>query len=131
LAERLTRQAIFEALRNRRNYAVSHARIVLDFQINGHRMGEVIVVPDKPELAVSVTGTAPLAEVAMIRDGAVLHRLTPNTPHVTFTYRDEAFEQASYYYVRVIQSDADEHGNPSHAWSSPIWVQQKPQCPKP
>jgi hypothetical protein len=122
LAERLTRQAIFEALRNRRNYAVSHARIALDFQINGHCMGAEFVMQDKPELAVTVAGTAPLAEVAIIRDGTVLHRVAPNNPQVKFTYRDDSFRQSSYYYLRVIQSDADEHGNPSYAWSSPIWV---------
>ncbi len=35
LAEALTREGLFEALRSRRNYAVTHARIVLDFRING------------------------------------------------------------------------------------------------
>jgi outer membrane protein assembly factor BamB len=126
LAERLTREAIFAGLRNRRNYAVSHARIALDFRINGHHLGEEIVTEENPRIAISVTGTAPIAELAIIRDGSVLHRLTPKTPQVQFTYRDESFQQASYYYVRVIQTDADEHGNPSRAWSSPIWVRRKP-----
>jgi len=126
LAEALTREAIFEGLRKRSNYAVSHARIALDFRIDGHRMGEEIVTEEKPQIAISVTGTAPIAELAIIRDGSVLHRLTPKTPQVQFTYRDESFQQASYYYVRVVQTDADEHGNPSRAWSSPIWVQRKP-----
>jgi hypothetical protein len=125
LAEALTREAIFEALRNRRNYAVSHARIELDFQINGHRMGEEIVTREKPEIAVSVTGTAPIAEVAIIRDGSVLHRVTPNMLEVKFTFRDDSFQQSSYYYLRAVQSDADEHGNPSRAWSSPIWVKHQ------
>jgi hypothetical protein len=124
LAERLTRAAIFEALRNRRNYAASHARIVLDFQINGHRMGEEFVTQDPPEIAVSVTGTASLTELTIIRDGSVLHRVTPHAPQVKFTYRDESFRQSGCYYLRVVQDDADEHGNPSHAWSSPIWVKR-------
>jgi hypothetical protein len=126
LAERLTRQAIFEALRNRRNYAVTHARIALDFQINGHRMGEEIVTQEKPQIAVSVTGTTPIAEVAIIRDGSILKRLTPNERQVTYAYRDDSFQQSGYYYLRVVLSDADEHGNPSRAWSSPIWVTHKP-----
>lgn len=37
-------------------------------------------------------------------------------------FLDEAFCSESYYYVRVTQFDKDEHGNPSRAWSSPIWV---------
>jgi len=40
LARELTREAIFDALRHRRNYAVSEARIVLSFKINGHEMCE-------------------------------------------------------------------------------------------
>jgi len=124
LAKELTRNAIFDALRHRRNYAVSHARIELDVQINGHRMGEEFVTADKPAITVSVTGTAPIAELVIIRDGSVLSRLTPNTPQVKLTYRDESFQQSSYYYVRVVQSDADAHGNPSHAWSSPIWAKK-------
>jgi len=126
LAERLTRSALFEALRNRRNYAVTHARIVLDFQINGHRMGEEITTREKPEITVSVTDTAPIAEVEIIRDGSVLHRVTPNAPEVKFTYPDDSFRQSSYYYLRVLQADADEHGNPWRAWSSPIWVKHEP-----
>jgi len=129
LAEALTREAIFEALRSRRDYAVSRARIVLDFQINGHRMGEEIVTRETPQITVSVTGTAPIAELVIIRDGSVLHRVTPNVPQIKFAWRDDSFRQSSYYYLRVIQNDADEDGNPSHAWSSPIWVKQNVASP--
>lgn len=122
LAERLTRPALFEALRRRRNYAITHARIVLDFQINGHPMGEEIVTQAKPRIAGSVKGTAPLTEVVIIRDGSIFKRLTPNGTWVKFDFRDDTFQKSSYYYLRVVQGDADEHGNPSRAWSSPIWV---------
>jgi len=44
LAAELTREAVFDALRHRRNYAVTNARIVLDFRINGHWMGEEISI---------------------------------------------------------------------------------------
>ncbi len=129
LAEALTREGLFEALRSRRNYAVTHARIVLDFRINGHCMGEEILTREKPQIAVSVTGTAPIAELEIIRDGSVLHHLAPGAPQVRFTYRDDSFRQSSYYYLRVVQSDADEEGNLSQAWSSPIWVKQSAASP--
>jgi hypothetical protein len=129
LAEELTRRAIFEALRSRRNYAVSHARIRLDFRIDGRWMGEQVVTRDKPEIAVSVTGTAPVAELEIIRDGSVLYRAAPNACEVEFRYRDDSFRQSSYYYLRVVQSDKDEHGNPSRAWSSPIWVSRGKGAP--
>lgn len=96
----------------------------LDFQINGQRMGEEIAVREKPQIAVSVKGTAPISEVSIVRDGLVLKRLAPHASQVKFSFRDDLFRQSSYYYLRVEQSDADEHGNPSRAWSSPIWVRQ-------
>lgn len=125
LAKELTRPAIFEALRQRRNYAVLGARIVLDFTINGHLMGEEIKIEGKPRIVVDVGGTDKIQEVVLVRDGTVLHSLQPGTPNAKFEYVDEAFGGNSYYYVRVIQADKDEHGNPSHAWSSPIWVKTK------
>ena len=72
-----------------------------------------------------VQGTDKIEEVVLVRDGTVLHSLQPGTPNAKFDYVDEAFGRNSYYYVRVIQSDKDEHGNRSHAWSSPIWVKKK------
>jgi hypothetical protein len=125
LARELTRPAIFEALRQRRNYAVFNARIVLDFKIDGHFMGEEIEIEGKPRIALDVHGTDKIEEVIIVRDGAVLHSLRPGTQNVQAEYVDEAFGGNSYYYVRVIQADKDEHGNRSHAWSSPIWVKKK------
>jgi len=40
LAPELTREAIFAALRARRTYAVSGDRILLDYRLNGHVMGQ-------------------------------------------------------------------------------------------
>lgn len=51
--------------------------------------------------------------------------IIPATNDARFEYIDEAFSGNSYYYVRVIQADKDEHGNRSHAWSSPIWIKNK------
>jgi hypothetical protein len=101
----------------------------IDSLRGGHRMGEEIVTREKPQIAVSVTGAAPIAELAIIRDGSVLHRLTPGVAQIRFTYRDDSFQQSSYYFLRVIQSDTDEEGNPSQAWSSPIWVKHSEPSP--
>jgi len=125
LATELTRPAIFEALRHRRNYAVSNAQIVLDVRIDGHFMGEEIAIEGKPRIVVDVHGTNKIEEVVIVRDGAVLHSIHPGTQNAQFEYVDKAFGGNSYYYVRVIQADTDEHGNRSHAWSSPIWVKKK------
>lgn len=124
LAKELSRPAIFDALRQRRNYAVSNARIELAFRIGGCSMGGEVVVAGSPEIEASVTGTANLREVIVVRDGTVFHRLTPAGPSVHFVLRDDFFGGNSYYYLRAIQDDLDENGNPSYAWSSPIWVRK-------
>jgi hypothetical protein len=124
LARKLTRAAIFDALRHRCNYAVSGARIGLDFRINGHLMGEEIEIRAQPRLKVVVEGTDRIAEIAIIRDGQPLYTIRPGTRMAALDYVDRTFERASYYYVRITQADADEQGNPSRAWSSPIWVKR-------
>ena len=124
-AKELTREAIFDALRHRRNYAVSNTRLVLDFKINGRYMGEEIAVEGKPRIAVCVKGTDAIKELAIIRDGSILHSVSPESNPAELEYVDNAFEGDSYYYLRVTQVDNDKLGNPTRAWSSPIWVRKK------
>lgn len=125
LAWELTRPAVFEALHHRRNYAVSNARIILDFKINGHLMGEEIQIEGKPRIVADFQGTDPIQEVVVVRDGVVIHTLNPKARKTRCDFVDKGFTGNSYYYLRVIQADQDEYGNPSHAWSSPIWVRKK------
>lgn len=126
LSRELTRPAIFDALRHRRNYAITHARIGVDFRINGHLMGEEIEVEGKPRIAAQIQGTDRIEEVVLVRDGTIVHTLRPAGPTAQLEYEDHAFAGNSYYYVRITQMDKDQHGNPSRAWSSPIWVKSKP-----
>ena len=125
LVRTLTRAAIFDALRQRRNYAVTRDRIGLDFRINGHVMGQEITVQGDPRILVDVNGTDRIEEVLIVRDGARLCSFSPKARNVRFRCADHSFAGASYYYVRVEQADKDEQGNPSYAWSSPIWVKRK------
>ena len=125
LARELTRPAIFEALRHRRNYAVFNARIVLDFKIDGHVMGEEIESSGNPRIVADVKGTDKIEEIVIVRAGSVIHTLHPRTREIRFEHEDKSFARSSYYYLRVVQVDKDEHGNRSQAWSSPIWVRKK------
>ena len=88
-------------------------------------MGEEFELKGKPRIVVSVQGSAPIGEIVIVRNGEVIHTLRPQTQNASFTYVDESLAGPNYYYVRVIQTDTDPHGNHSHAWSSPIWVRQK------
>jgi Protein of unknown function (DUF3604) len=125
LARVLTRTAIFDALRRRHCYAVTRNRIRLDFRINGYRMGEEVVIEDKPEIRIQVRGTDLLREVDLIRDGKVLRTWNAQSDRLRVAFQDALFQSGSYYYVRVTQMNTDEHGNASRAWSSPIWVRKR------
>lgn len=124
LARELTREAIFDALRHRRCYAITNARIALDFRIQGHWMGEEVELApgEAPALSLHVEGTQPLAEVSILRNGVVWVSLRPGERALSWQQVDDPLVGSAYYFVRVTQVDADAHGNPSRAWSSPIWV---------
>jgi len=128
-ARSLTRADILDALRHRRCWAVTHARIVLDVRVAGRGMGEEVEVKGPPAIAVDVRGTASLAEVALIRDGEVIRREASKGTSIRFTHVDEDCGANAWYVVRVTQADADAEGNPSRAWSSPIWVRRPPDPP--
>lgn len=77
LATELTRPAIFEAIRNRRTYAVTGDRIRLDFRVNGHIMGTEQPYARQRELAVMVTGWDQLDRIEVLKNNRVLHRQFP------------------------------------------------------
>jgi hypothetical protein len=77
LATELTREAIFDALRHRRTYAVSADRIELDFRCNGQVMGaEMPYVRDR-ELKVTATGWDQVDRVEVLKNNRVIHRDFP------------------------------------------------------
>lgn len=74
LAPKLTREAIWNALRARHCYATTGRRILLFISSGSYGMGDVIEQPRPVDLAVRVIGTAPLLDVEIRRDDQILHR---------------------------------------------------------
>jgi len=115
-AENPSREALFAAMNARRTFAASD-KIVIDFRMGGHWMGEEFRAVPTPPAEVMVMGTARLRSVEVIRNGEVAHAVEPEGTRVEFTWRDARLPRdGTYYYIRVIQED----GN--MAWSSPIWI---------
>ncbi|HXG57838.1 MAG TPA: DUF3604 domain-containing protein, partial [Thermoanaerobaculia bacterium] len=149
LADRLDRASIFDAIRNRRNYATSGPRIVLEFTANGAPMGSIVETPLPVAMSVRIEGTAPIDRVEIVRDlidtfAAVRIEQNPDGPDGVFLIyepqnpeggrrlRLDDMRRLSFdvteveprngetsYYVRVTQADGHQ------AWSSPIWIRQK------
>ena len=122
LAPELTREALFEALYNRRCYATSGVPIVLDFKVDGEMMGSDLLIDGRPRISATVRGTAELEVVQIVRSGKAFFsrsygdEIHTHDAHIEIV--DHVIEpgESHYYYFRVIQRD----GN--MAWSSPVWV---------
>lgn len=82
LAPKLTREALFDAFRRRRTYAVTGDRIRLDFTLNGHQMGEALRFTENRNIKVDVTGWHQVDMVEVLKDNRVIHRDFP-TDRVT------------------------------------------------
>lgn len=71
-AESLTKEAIWEALKARRCYATTGARILLDFDINGTMMGEDLKTDEMPLARIGIAGTAAVEAVTLFRGTDIL-----------------------------------------------------------
>lgn len=119
IAPELTREAVFDALKNRRCYATSGARIYLDFRLNESIMGTEI----KAELGsslpyqITVAGTDRISRVELIVNGVEETIWTYDGTDYVKLHGSRKFErETNWVYVRVTQIDRN------MAWSSPIWV---------
>ena len=118
-AERLDRPTLFDALFNRRCYATTGVRIIVDFRVNGAWVGATVQA-DRFGFAADVLGTADIEQIDLVVNGDTARSYTPNQQHVQL--EDEVplrFSpvDANYCYLRVRQRD----GN--RAWTSPIWLE--------
>ena len=114
--EERTREAVLEAMRQRRAYAATD-NIVLEFWIGDHFMGDELSADHVPAIRVKAVGTGEIANVEILRNNLSIYRSAPGEAEIDFVYQDMEPEPGlNYYYVRVVQIDGQT------AWSSPIWV---------
>jgi len=123
-AERLDRQSIYDALKNRRCYATTGARIFLEFSVNEAPMGsEINCAPDQERVVrLGTVGTAGIVSMELIRNGEVIYRQKHAKPQerMGFEFHDRhMLETDAYYYLRIMQEDGHQ------AWASPIWVSRR------
>ncbi|NOZ22208.1 MAG: DUF3604 domain-containing protein [Planctomycetes bacterium] len=122
-APELTREAIFASLRNRWCYGTTGARIVLDFHINGARMGEEIVLDDprqERDIKAHIIGTDRIKTVDIVKNNDDWLTIHGTSDVVKLKETDSSSVRGTdFYYVRVRQEDGE------MAWSSPIWVTAK------
>ena len=121
LAEEPTRDAIFEALRQRRCYGTTFTRKpFLDFRINDHVMGEEFETETAPRLFYHVAGVDTITRIVIVKNGDTeWYVSTPGSMEDSCTFFDPdtiVSGSSAYYYLRA------EEGDSGIAWSSPIWI---------
>ncbi len=128
-AEELTREAIFDAVRERRCYATTGERILVDFSVDGVPMGGRAKRSkgSKLKIRLQVWGTDLLLRVEILRhrfgvDKGFLPVLSvpprPESMDAGFGIEDE-FTGDAVYYARITQEPLEW---PAMAWTSPVWI---------
>ncbi|MBN1675680.1 MAG: DUF3604 domain-containing protein [Kiritimatiellae bacterium] len=126
----LTRDGVFQALRQRRCYATTGEHILVDFTVGDGQMGECIKARpgDKVPVRLQVWGTDLLLRVEILRhrfgvDRSFLPILSvaprPESMDAEFEL-EETVQGPCLYYARITQEPLQW---PDMAWTSPVWVE--------
>ena len=123
-AEELTRDAVWEALYQRRTFASTGARCALRFTVNGHWMGETVGIPVGEKsfrVTVTVTCEKRIKRIELVRNNRTTRILTPaaNPHHLNMAWQELTAGSAEFLYVRVRLADNE------CAWSSPFWLEPR------
>ncbi len=117
----VSRAGIIEALQNRRTFATTGDKMVIDIKVNGAITGTTSTAKKVPQIVINVSGQHPLEKVEILRNSKVIHQFDIDDDALNFAqtfsdrkYQDE--EDVLYYYVRATQK------NRELAWSSPVWI---------
>jgi len=120
-AEENTRESLFAALRSRRCYGTTGARIIVKFHLGRHPMGSIARAEEVAglPLSIEVAGTGPLQRVEVIRDLTVLRTLhaEADSPASLISAVERDAGGPGMFYLRVFQQDGQ------RAWTSPIWLE--------
>lgn len=79
-AAALTRDAVWDAIQQRRTVALTGDNIALAFAINGHVLGSVVAPAAEREIVVTVDGCDTIDTVDVIHNNTVLHRHSGHSP---------------------------------------------------
>ena len=120
-AESLTPEAIFEAVRKRRTFALTGGGVILDFWCNGRLMGEELEVAGGSHPGALVfTGHAcspdSIISLQIMSNRQAVYESRTSGPEVSITWEAPAPDSQAYYYLKAATSKGD------FAWSSPIWI---------
>ncbi len=118
LADSLTEDSVYDAMRNRRIYATEDKNLKIAYKLNDEVMGSILESkPDDVNINVNISDPdkEPIGKVEVIVNGgkvAATKSVASSEQEVTFQLPADY----SYYYIRVTQPDHD------IAVTAPVWV---------
>ena len=119
IADKLTRDTLFDGISNRRAYATSGAPIGVEFKINGAGIGQTIKTSGNRKIEIDVKAPAEIAKIQILKNGKLFAREFCDQREESFTFIDEkADKNTDAYYARVYLKDRE------MAWITPIWVEK-------
>ncbi len=138
IAQTQSRESLFQALRDRKCYATTGGRMIVNLEIASQGIGSIISTKAKPGLMYnryisgSVIGTCPITKIEIFRNGNLAKEFTPSENSFEFEFdemtplEDDLLKPSkehtpfTYYYIRAQQEDGHV------AWGSPIWIEVTP-----
>lgn len=131
----LSKQSLWEALNNRKCYGTTGPRVIVEFYLNSHFMGDIVNLNIEPELyegriiAMNILSPIKIERVELVRNNIVIKKIEDiSSKNVEITHMDtDNFEDIAlkhstqeemfvFYYARIFLSEKN------MAWSSPIWL---------
>lgn len=118
ISTELTRDSIYQAMRDMRIYAAEDKNIDVMFKINGEMMGSSLNEPETLNVSISIKDPDEhdiISKVELISDGGVVSASKTFDSNVV-DWKFDLEPKYSYYYVRVTQADRD------IIVTAPIWT---------
>lgn len=117
LAETLTEEALYDAMKDRRVYATQDSNLTVYYTLNGAVMGSILPKSEEAEITVFLSDPTDeaIGNVEVVTDGgAVLAQQRVETP--TKMLELSVSSGHGYYYLRITQPDGDV------AVTAPVWM---------
>jgi hypothetical protein len=119
LVESLTREHIFDAIRQHRVYTTTDVNMKIIYRVNGQIMGSILSNPSQLNFDIQVTDPDPNDNITKIeiltKGGAVVYSHDADAASVHISPSLPAVHK--YYFLRVTQADGE------MAITAPVWIE--------
>lgn len=118
LADKLTKDSLYDAMRNRRVYSTEDENLRISYTVNDEQMGTILNKPTSLKAKISITdpdSTDKVGKVSIVSDGGAVVA-SKEFDSNTANWNLDLPQGYKYYYVRVDEADKD------IAVTAPVWA---------